>query len=108
MRRGAALRGMPDLVERFYPGWQGLGWRQPDGGLLGTLFARDEDVGVYLERGAELPDPFGLLGGAGRRGAGRLRRTRTLTFRPKAATPTATQLVEYLDLALDHAVARRR
>src|SRR4030088_157428 len=31
--RGAALDGMPDLVERFYPGWQGLGWRHPDGGL---------------------------------------------------------------------------
>ena len=35
--RGAALDQMPDLVERFYPGWQGLGWRQPDGRLLGTF-----------------------------------------------------------------------
>jgi hypothetical protein len=94
---------MPDLVERFYPGWQGLGWRHPDGGLLATLFARDEDVIVYFERGVELPDPYGLLGGAGR-----LRQTRTLTFRPEVATPMAAQLVEYLDLALDHAASRRR
>jgi hypothetical protein len=58
---------------------------------------------VYLERGAALPDPHGLLGGDGR-----LRQTRTLTFRPGQRTPGPAHLVEYLDLAVDHAVAVRR
>jgi len=100
--RSAALDGMPDLMERFYPGWQGLGWRHPDGGLLGTLFARDEDVVIYFERGAQLPDPHGMLGGHGR-----LRQTRTLTFPPGVATPSTTHLVEYLDIALDYAASHR-
>lgn len=90
---------MPDLAERFYPGWQGLGLRHPVGGLLATIFPRDADVVVYLEHGASLNDPHGLLAGQGR-----LRQTRTLTFRPEANTPTMAHLVEYLDLALDHAV----
>jgi len=97
--RESALRAMPDLTERFYPGWQALGLRHPVGGLLATVFPRESDVVVYLEHGASLNDPHGLLGGRGR-----LRQTRTLTFRPAARTPTMAHLVDYLDLVLDHAV----
>jgi hypothetical protein len=57
---------------------------------------------VYFERGAQLPDPHGLLGGHGR-----LRQTRTLTFVPGVATTTATHLVEDLEIALDYAASRR-
>ena len=99
--RAAAHEAMPDLTERFYPHWEGLGLKHPTGGLLGTLFARDADVVVYLERGAALPDPHGLL-----TGAERLRQTRTLVFDPAAPAPAEPILVEYLDLALEHAVAR--
>jgi hypothetical protein len=98
--RTAVLDAFPDVTERYYPGWQGLGFKHPLAGLLGTLFAREDDVVVYLERGAELPDPFGMLGGAER-----LRRTRTLTFAPGAAPD---HLVEYLDLAIEHGLATRR
>lgn len=101
--RTAALKAMPDLTERFYPGWQGLGLVHPSGGLLGTLFLQNGHVIVYLERGASLPDPHGLLGGEGR-----LRRTRTLTFAPGQSVPNQEHLVEYLDLALDYAVTHRR
>jgi hypothetical protein len=101
--RAAVLAAMPDLVERFYPGWQGLGLHHPVAGLLGTIFPRDEDVVVYLEHGAAIPDPHHLLAGQGR-----LRQTRMLTFRSRARTPTEAQLVEYFDLALDLALTRKR
>jgi hypothetical protein len=97
--RESALRAMPDLAERFYPGWQALGLRHPVGGLLATIFPRDSDVVVYLEHGASLNDPYGLLGGQER-----LRQTRTLSFRPATRSPTMANFVDYLDLVLDHAV----
>lgn len=98
--RAAARAAMPDLTERFYPHWEGLGLKHPSGGLLATIFARDDDVVAYFERGAALPDPHGLL-----TGAERLRKTRTLTFEP--AGDAEEVFVEYLDLALEHAVAVR-
>jgi hypothetical protein len=93
---------MPDLTERFYPHWEGLGLKHPAGRLLGTLFARDEDVVVYFERGATMPDPHGVLGGHDR-----LRQTRIMSFTPPANREVESLFVEYLDLALDHAIARR-
>jgi hypothetical protein len=99
--RAAAFAGLPDLDERVLPGWRALGLRHPRGGHLAALFPRDDDAVVYLEHGAALPDPHGLLTGTGRQ-------TRMLVFAPGAATPTDAQFVEYLDLALDHALARRR
>lgn len=68
--RAAALTALPDLAERVYPGWQGLGLRHPVAGLVATIFARDVDVAVYLERGASLPDPDGSLEGSGCGGPG--------------------------------------
>lgn len=100
--RAAALTAMPDLTERYYAGWQGLGLRHPRGGLIATIFPRDGDVIVYFERGASLPDPHGML-----RGEGRLRQTRTIVFEPRAKAPTQDHLVVYLDLAVEHALATR-
>jgi hypothetical protein len=99
--RAAARAALPDLTERYYPGWQGLGLKHPRAGLVATLIARDDDVVVYLERGASLPDPLGLLGGHER-----LKRTRTITFRPGVPTPGADALITYLDLAVDHVHAQ--
>jgi hypothetical protein len=95
--RAAALTSLPDLAERVYPGWQGLGLRHPKAGLIATIFARDTDVAVYLDRGASLPDPDDIL-----EGAGRLRRTRMIVLRPGAAAPTVEQVIAYLDLAVEH------
>lgn len=97
--RAAALAAMPDLTERFLPGWQALGLRHPEGGHLLGIFPRARDVAVYFEHGVALPDPHRLLTGTGKR-------TRMLVFSPAARTPTESQFVEYLDLALDHALSR--
>jgi hypothetical protein len=101
--RAAALSALPDLTERYYPGWQGLGLRHRSAGLVATMFAREADVVVYLERGASLPDPDGLL-----QGAGRLKRTRTIVFRPDAGWPGVEQFIAYLDLAVEHAAPARQ
>jgi hypothetical protein len=89
---------MPAWHQLSRRGWDGLGLRHPRAGLLATIFPRDTDVAVYLERGASLPDPYGLL-----EGHGRLRRTRMIVLRPHGDTPTVDQFVAYLDLAVDHA-----
>jgi hypothetical protein len=99
--RATALAGLPDLAERVLPGWRALGLRHPRGGHLAAIFPRAHDAVVYLEHGAALPDPHGLLTGAGRR-------TRMLTFTPGTPTPTDAQFVEYLDLALEYGLARGR
>ncbi len=97
--RRVALAAMPDLTERFLPGWQALALRHPGAGHLVAVFPRPGDVAVYFEHGAALADPHGLLTGTGRR-------TRMLVFTPGAAVPTDDQFVEYLDLALDHSLRR--
>jgi hypothetical protein len=97
--RAAALSALPDLTERHLPGWRALGLRHPRGGHLAAIFPGAGDVVVHLEHGASLPDPHGLLAGAGRR-------TRKLVYTPGVDRPTDAHLVEYLDLALDHALAR--
>ena len=94
--RSTALTGRPDLTERVYRGWRGLGLRHPRLGLVATLFPRADDVIVYFERGATLPDPYGLL-----EGGDRLRRTRTLTFLPTFTGPAPEHLLAYLDLSID-------
>jgi len=101
--RATALSALPDLTERVYPGWRALGLRHPQAGLLGTIFPQPDRVVVYLEHGAALPDPDGLL-----EGEGQLRQTRRLVFMPGAGVPTRDQLITYLDLALEHALGAAR
>jgi hypothetical protein len=99
--RRAALAALPDLTERVLPGWRALGLRHPVAGHVAAIFPRAADVAVYLEHGAALPDPHGLLTGTGRR-------TRMLVFRPDAAVEADEHLVEYLDLAVEHRRGRGR
>ena len=79
VRRGVLVAD-PDLSERVYRGWQGIGFRHPEAGYVCGIFPRGARVELLFEHGASLVDPDGLLGGTGTQ-------TRTLTVaRPDAAT----------------------
>jgi len=65
LRRG--LRGrFPELAERVYRGWHGLGYHHPEAGYVVALFPRADEVWLSFEHGAGLPDPLGLLRPRGR------------------------------------------
>ena len=91
--QAAVSTARPELTERIYVGWHGVGLHHPDRGYVAALFPRAHEVQVGFEHGVDLPDPYGLLQGDGRQ-------VRYLVFRPGAAGPTVDDLVAYLDLAL--------
>jgi hypothetical protein len=65
--REVVVAGEPDLTERVYRGWDGVGFRHPDGGYVCAIYPRerDQEVRLLFEHGARLDDPEGLLEGAG-------------------------------------------
>ena len=65
--REAVLTGEPDLTERVYVGWDGIGFRHPDAGYGCAIFPREQEQEVRLlfEHGVRLEDREGLLEGAG-------------------------------------------
>jgi hypothetical protein len=65
--REAVLAGEPDLTERVYRGWHGIGFWYPDAGYVRTIYPREQEQAVRLlfEHGVRLDDPEGLLEGAG-------------------------------------------
>ncbi len=65
--REMILAGEPDLTERVYPGWDGIGFRHPDAGYVCAIYPREQEQEVRLlfEHGVRLDDPEGLLEGAG-------------------------------------------
>ncbi|MCU1663169.1 MAG: hypothetical protein JWR58_3234 [Pseudonocardia sp.] len=89
----------PDLRERVYPGWHGLGFHHPRGGYVCALFPRDGGVNVGFEHGADLPDPHGRLVGEGRR-------MRDVRIEVDAGPEEEELVVDYLDLAVDWALDR--
>ncbi|MER7006648.1 DUF1801 domain-containing protein [Dactylosporangium sp. NPDC000555] len=91
--RDAILTARPELTERVYRGWHGLGFHHPERGYIAAVFPRADSVSVGFEHGADLPDPHGLLEGTGKR-------LRYLRFKPDESAPTPEHLVEYLDLAI--------
>jgi len=105
--RAVVLGAHPDLRERVYLGWRGLGFHHPPTGYLAALFPQPQDVLVGFNRGGDLPDPHDRL-------LGSRRRVRYLRFHPDGELPAAERevLVDYLDLAVELAedvrAARRR
>jgi hypothetical protein len=97
--RAVVRTAHPDLRERVYPGWHGLGFRHPRAGYLCALFPRDGGVNVGFEHGADLPDPHGRLLGEGRR-------MRDVRVEVTAGPDEDEVVVDYLDLALDWALDR--
>jgi hypothetical protein len=65
--REAVLAGEPDLTERVYLGWDGIGFRHPDGGYVCAIYPREpeQEVRLLFEHGVRLDDREGLLEGAG-------------------------------------------
>ncbi|WP_433613856.1 DUF1801 domain-containing protein [Dactylosporangium sp. CA-139114] len=91
--REVILSARPELTERVYRGWHGLGFHHPSRGYVAAVFPRADSVTVGFEHGADLPDPHGLLEGTGKR-------VRYLSFKPDDSAPTHEHLIEYLDLAV--------
>jgi len=85
--RAAILAARPELAEKVYRGWHGLGFHHPELGYVAALFPREQGVQVGFEHGANLPDPHGMLSGTGRQ-------VRYLIFTPGAATPSVEDVVE--------------
>jgi hypothetical protein len=63
--REAVLAAEPDLSERVYRGWDGVGFRHPDAGYICAIYPRDAEVRLLFEHGTRLDDAEGLLEGDG-------------------------------------------
>ena len=60
------LAADPDLTERLYPGWRGVGYRHPEAGYVCGIFPQpDGQLHLLFEHGATMPDPEGVLQGSG-------------------------------------------
>ncbi len=65
----ATLHGaVPSFVERALPGWRAVAFRDPQAGHVCALFPFEDHLRLYVEYGASLPDPDGLMQGAMKRG----------------------------------------
>ena len=65
--RERVRRADPDLTERVYRGWKGLGFHHPEAGYVCAVYPRSEWVVLLFEHGASLVDPAGVLLGDGSR-----------------------------------------
>ncbi len=91
-----------DAREVAYPGWHGIGFRDPRAGYVGGVFPLEDRVRVLLERGVELDDPEGVLTGDGRQ-------VRVVELRPGDRVPEdALRGLLHQALALGARATRRR
>jgi hypothetical protein len=90
-----------DAREVPYPGWHGIGFRDPRAGYLGGVFPLDDRVRLLFERGVELDDPEGVLTGDGRQ-------VRHVELRPGDPVPEdAIRALLHQALAVGEARRRR-
>ena len=59
---------VPSFEERALPGWRAIAFRDPQAGHVCALFPFEDHVRLYVEYGASLPDPDGLMEGGMKRG----------------------------------------
>jgi hypothetical protein len=52
---------VPTATEKAYPGWRGIGFRDPQAGYVFGLFPKADHVRLFFERGAEFVDPDGVF-----------------------------------------------
>lgn len=56
-------RTLPQVEERAYAGWHGIGYHDRQAGYLAGIFPQPDCVKLYFEHGAVLPDPHHVLTG---------------------------------------------
>lgn len=76
--RALVRRAVPSMTERAYPGWGGIGFRDPQAGYVFGLFPQQDHLRLFFERGGELDDPDGLFLPAGDLRQGRYVEIRTV------------------------------
>jgi hypothetical protein len=87
--RRTLLDGHPPLVERVRRGWHSINFHDPGAGFVCAVFPLADRVQLVFERGAQLPDPDGLLTGTGRQSARWSSPTRPMsTRRPSSSSWT--------------------
>jgi len=64
--RNLVLKTVPNAIELAYPVWHGIGYRHPESGYFCGVFPQKDSVKLGFEFGVLLPDPNGLLEGAGK------------------------------------------
>jgi Domain of unknown function (DU1801) len=63
--RDVVLAAEPDLTERVYRGWDGIGFRHPDAGYVCAIYPREDELRLLFEHGRRLDDPDRMLEGDG-------------------------------------------
>ena len=96
--RALVRAAVPDAVERAYPGWKGIGYRDAQSGYFCGIFPQPGSVRLLFEHGAALPDPDGLLEGSGTQ-------TRHVELRPGETIPRAA-MGRLIEAALLHGAVR--
>jgi len=61
--RTLVTRTIPTATEHAYPGWKGIGYRDPQAGYFVGIFPQPDHVRLLFEHGAALEDSDGLLQG---------------------------------------------
>jgi hypothetical protein len=89
--RELVLAAHPELEERVYQGWRGLGFHHPVAGYVCAIFPRSDRVFLSFEKGVLLADPDQRLVGSGRT-------VRSLEFTPADAI---VGFETYLDAAIE-------
>lgn len=76
---------VPTATEKAYPGWHGIGFRDPQAGYVFGLFPQPDHVRLFFDRGAELEDPDGVFAPADGLKQGRYVELRTVIDAKKPA-----------------------
>jgi len=97
--RDAVLGAEPDLTERVYRGWDGLGFRHPDAGYVCAIYPREDEIRLLFEHGSRLDDPYRILEGEGTQ-------TRFIRVREPADQLAAT-IADYVRDAVAERLFRR-
>jgi hypothetical protein len=93
--RELVLAAEPDMREKIYRGWDGIGFRHREAGYVCAIYPQGSEVRLLFEYGVGLEDPDGLLEGDGSQ-------TRHVTIRKRDP-----ELVAPLSALVRDAVAER-